>query len=489
MLKRLKLSVVRRTFSAYCVLLCCALHAEEPTLKSYPVESIKSDFAQLYEGLKQAHYNLFANLPEDQYEAQYHRYLAQITMPLTEDEIRVLFQRFVALGKVAHANIELPMKSFLHYREHGGSMLPLFIRIDKSKVYVEQFYGENKDIAPGTEIIELNGQPIFSWINQLSGLVSADTEVLAATLIESRFPFLVWLLLGEQAQFTITTTTQGQSVTHTVKALSREEQNQYSASKAEAPTAERDWRILEHNIGWLKPGPFYNIDPDAENIWDNNAFTQFVDAAMQQMSAANVKALILDVRNNPGGSNSFSDHLISWFANKPFKFASDFKVKISEQAVAANAKRLAETNNKDTISIQLADFYAQYKTGEIQSFSLPEHHPLQTHKFNKPVYLIINRYSYSNAVSVAAILKDYGLAKIIGEATADLATTYGAMEHFTLPHTGIKVGFPKALIIRPNGEPKPSGVTPDIVIPMEITWTEEQQLDTVLKAVVADLQR
>jgi hypothetical protein len=36
------------------------------------------------------------------------------------------------------------------------------------------------------------------------------------------------------------------------------------------------------------------------------------------------------------------------------------------------------------------------------------------------------------------------------------------MEHFSLPHTTIKVGFPKAHIIRPNGDATPSGVTPDV---------------------------
>lgn len=42
-----------------------------------------------------------------------------------------------------------------------------------------------------------------------------------------------------------------------------------------------------------------------------------------------------------------------------------------------------------------------------------------------------------------------------------MATAFGAMEHFSLPAAGIVVGFPKAQIMRPNGDACPKGVTPD----------------------------
>ena len=78
--------------------------------------------------------------------------------------------------------------------------------------------------------------------------------------------------------------------------------------------------------------------------------------------------------------------------------------------------------------------------------------------------MLVNRHSYSNAVTVAAVVQDYGFGTIIGEKTSDMATTYGAMETFALPNTGIVVGFPKAHIIRPSGDRRPDGVTPDVVI-------------------------
>jgi C-terminal processing protease CtpA/Prc len=107
------------------------------------------------------------------------------------------------------------------------------------------------------------------------------------------------------------------------------------------------------------------------------------------------------------------------FATKPFRFASDFRVRVSAAAIESNRKRI--------------------EAGETDAASTSQR--------------------------LAALAQDYGFATILGEETADLASTYGAMESFTLPRTGIQVGFPKARILRPSGDPVPRGVVPDVAIP------------------------
>ena len=141
------------------------------------------------------------------------------------------------------------------------------------------------------------------------------------------------------------------------------------------------------------------------------------------------------------------------------------------------------------VSHQLANFYQQNKSGEVFTFDLPLSQPHSDKQFKAPVYVLVNRYSYSNAVSVAAIVQDYGFGEIIGEKTADLATTFGAMEKFKLSNTGIEVGSPKALIIRPNGDESPDGVTPDYVIPMPFSLDSEgKQLQQAVELILAQLE-
>ncbi len=108
--------------------------------------------------------------------------------------------------------------------------------------------------------------------------------------------------------------------------------------------------------------------------------------------------------------------------------------------------------------------------------------PRRGARFGGKVYVLINRHSYSNAVQVAAMSQDYGFAMIVGEETSDLATTIGAMEQFTLSRTGITVGFPKAEIIRVNGDTSARGVVPDIVIDTPVI---ESTSDVVLQRALA----
>jgi len=77
---------------------------------------------------------------------------------------------------------------------------------------------------------------------------------------------------------------------------------------------------------------------------------------------------------------------------------------------------------------------------------------------------------------VAALVQDYKFGTILGEETSDMATTHGAMEQFKLPKTGIAVGYPKARIVRPNGDLRARGVTPDIVIRIPAVETPEDEV-------------
>jgi hypothetical protein len=60
------------------------------------------------------------------------------------------------------------------------------------------------------------------------------------------------------------------------------------------------------------------------------------------------------------------------------------------------------------------------------------------------------------------------------------------MEHFTLPNTGFKVGFPKAYIVRPSGDERLGGVRPDLVIQTPIVASERDVvLDRLLVMIAA----
>jgi C-terminal processing protease CtpA/Prc len=435
----------------------------------YTPAQLREDFDALYSGLQAAHYDLYARRSKAEYDALYRRMHAELYAPFTAAEARIRFQRFAAYGRVAHARVELPSDTWETYRSNGGKAFPLFLRFADGRAYVQDDISGAEAVDEGDELLTVAGLPVRDWLAPVRALVSADNDYLNETQLETRLPLLVWLAHGEHATFAVAVRKpDGRRIEATVAARSRADYT--AAIAARPPRFELDWnareaRMLGDGVAYLRPGPFYDNRPDAATPWDPAAFKTFIDQAFADFIEHDARSLLIDLRDNPGGDNSFSDHLLAWIADKPFRFTNAFDIRISEQTTASNRKRLDSTGgDSDSMSAKFDALYAGKPPGSRVTLPMPWVQPRAERRFEGRVFVLMNRHSYSNTVSVASIVQDYGFGTVLGEETADLASTYGAMENFALPQTGIEVGYPKARILRPNGDAHPRGVIPDIVI-------------------------
>ncbi|MEE4164242.1 MAG: S41 family peptidase [Woeseiaceae bacterium] len=456
---------------------------------SIPVPVLKADFGALYAGLANAHYDLYAHRSKAEYDRLFEEMLAGLETPLTRQEAEVLFQQFVAFGNVAHARIGYDRTAFDEYRAGGGRLFPIDLRIVDGRSYVQANHSGNAVLEPGTEILTLNGTPMTDWLERTSRYLSADTPYIAHSLLEFQFPMYLWQDAGPVDAFTLEIrSADGERRSVHVPALTAGQIEAHreaaEASFALDPTA-REARMLDGDIAYLRPGPFYNAE-NPESLWDNTDFVRFIDDAFAGFIDAGATALLIDLRQNPGGDNSFSDPMIAWFATEPFRFASSFRIRSSAEARASNQARLDNNPGQATgVSAFFAERYAAVPYGETFEYTIPEVKPREAGRFDAQVYVLVDRHSYSNAVTVAATVQDYGFGIVVGEKTSDMATTYGAMETFRLPNTGIVVGFPKAHIVRPSGELQSDGVTPDLPIPSPIVPTAS---DTILEKALARIR-
>lgn len=445
---------------------------------------VRKDFIQLYKSLRSAHVDLYVSMSASDYDRAFEQTLERFTQPMSQEDVITEFQKFVALGDVAHARIESADAAFSDYLAAGGTMLPLILRIQADQAFVTDFFGDGPQPPPGHEIILFNNEPIGVVLQRLRAHVSADTKLLADTLMELQLPRLIWHAYGERASFDVVLRdSEGHETAMTINAVSYQVAQQESAGqqtgRLELSWSNREARIVPDGTAYLRPGPFYNVDSD--DSWNTAEFEAFIDDAFSKFIEAESPRLLIDLRNNPGGDASFSDLMIAWLADRPFRFYSEFQVKVSPEAEASNSTRLVG-DDVHWVSRAYAREFASRKNGEIFSFEMPFVPPREGQRFQGDVYVLVNRHSYSNAVTTAALLQDYEFAVILGEETADLASTLGAMEHFTLDQTGIKVGFPKARIVRPNGDTTRRGVIPDLHIETPLIEGEE---DPTLQAALA----
>ena len=459
-----------------------------PEVGKHEVAVVQADFDELYEKMQAAHFDLYARRSKSEFDARFQSMRQSIREPADQFEIQVLFQKFLAYGRIAHARIDFPRQEFAAYRAAGGKVFPLYLRVEDDGVYIADNLSGLDTISSDDQVLALNGQPIMAVLERLAAHVSADNPYLANTQLEARLPAYVWLEMGSVESFDVSIAQSGKTRQITVPALARTAMQAAAARKAPAANEDlnqRAARIADGGIAYLRPGPFYNNEADATDPYDTSVFSTFLDAVFTRFIQADCESLVIDLRDNPGGDNSFSDLMVSWFADKPYRFLSRFEVKASQAAIDSNQKRI-DPAKPNSISQQFAAAYQQRKLGEVFDFDIPMAYPRQGPRFSGKVYLLINRRTYSNGVMVAALAQDYGFATVVGEETADLASTYGAMEQFALSRTGIIVSFPKARLVRPNGNTEARGVVPDIVIRTPLSEGAQESVLAQALAIAAE---
>lgn len=452
----------------------------EAAAELWSAESVQEEFDELYRKLRASHYDLFANRPREEYDAEFELMYGTFSRSMTRAEIQEQFQRFVALGNVAHAKIDPSVDAWERFRDDGGRAFPAYFRVIDDRVFVNEVAGGHA-LSVGDEVQSVDGTPALAWLAVLRAQVSADSDYLAHTLMENLLPLLVWQEWGERERFSLSVMRGAEVVDIDVPALSRSDTDASATDRFFLDWNLREARMLGERLAYLRPGPFYDNRPDAVSPWDSTSFRAFVDDAFVSFGKAGAETVLIDLRNNPGGNNDFSDHLIAWFADKPFRFSDSFHIRVSEAAIEANHARLAlQAEDEHSVSNDLAVLYGEHEAGNLVEYAIALTAPRTGQRFDGEVFMLVNRHSYSNAVSVAAIGQDYGFATILGEATADLANTYGAVEHFVLPRTRIDVTFPKARILRPSGDIASKTVIPDVLIPTPLA----SQRDTVLEKAI-----
>ena len=483
----LSVSLLRKSVAIAAALLFSADQSPAAEQRFTPAE-LRADFAAMYEGLQAAAFDLYAFTPKAELDRAFQEFMASLKEPLTLLKAQIRFEEFAALVRMGHTRVDFPFAVWSKYLKDGGGAFPLGIRVKDGKTFVARNHSGLETIARGDEILELNRAATAEWLKRTERHVSAETPYMAHSLMEFDFPMYLWVELGEPRGFDLLFRT-GEGKTRKLRLPARtgEEMKVYSAAQPPGLSLSqplREAKILADNVAYLRPGPFYNAEAKTgAEQWDVSGFQTFIDDAFAKFEAAGADRLIVDLRGNPGGDNLFSDVMVAWFADKPFRFFSQFKVRVSPQSTKANEDRLQnDAAAAGPVSRQYADLYARANPGDVVEFDLPLVEPRKEGRYRGKVFLLIDRHSYSNSVAVAALVQDYKFGTILGEETSDMATTYGAMERFKLPNTGIAVGYPKAHIVRPNGDRRSRGVTPDIAIDIPVV---ETPADEVLQRAVA----
>lgn len=431
-------------------------------------EAVIQDLDYLKNSLEKTHFNLYAFTSKEEFDNHYKAIRASVLQDsISEKEVIALLQQVMAKANTGHAEVNFPVVAYRTYAGDNGLIFPIEVAIEDGRALIRKNFSSDQELTIGLELLAVDGVPIQDLLERIYPHLSAETTYFKNAKVEFlSFPRLYWQVFGPKATFDITINKNGKSVTVTIDAVDLIEG--YEMKRTNISNTERFYKFYQ-NTAYLKPGNFSG---------DETVFKSFIDSAFAEIKTQKSDKLILDLRNNQGGHNAFSDYMVSYFATTPFKWHSKFMLKSS--SILKEQTRL----NSDTTDQYFKEILER-ADDEVYEYRYDAYLPQDISKqFRGAVYVLINRHSYSMAAVTAAMIQDYKFGKLVGEETGDHPSLHASQFQYPLPNTGIPVKVPKGYMIRPNGQETKRGVIPDIFIKDHLVDEE----DEILKGLLSRLE-
>lgn len=427
---------------------------------------VLEDLDYLYHSLQEAHYNLYAYVSKEEFAANYQTVRAAITQDaLNELEVINAFQQLISAANNGHTEISFPINAYRSYAVNGGTLFPLEIAFEDGACLIRKNFSDYPKLPIGAEIISINGLAMNSILARIYPQISAERPYFKNAKIEVySFPRCYWQVFGQQDHFDIELRDDNQTVQkYSLSAVSLIEG--YELKRSEVLNAQMSLRFYDA-AAYLNPGNFSG---------DESNYQSFIDSAFTIINQRQSKNLIIDLRNNQGGDDPFSDYLVAYLADQPFKWHSTFTLKTS-------APLKAHTRQHNDTTATYFQNILSHQDGEIYDYTFEPYPPQAENKrFKGQVYVLVNRQSHSQSALTAAQIQDYQWGTIVGEETGDFPTLYASQFQYLLPHTGIPVKVSKGYMVRVNGSEKQEGVIPDIFIRDHLLDENDEILEALLR--------
>jgi len=437
----------------------------QPTTPTFAKAEVLADLDYLYESLREAHYDLNAYVPRETMDSVY----TVMKKSVDKDSLSLLeatntLQQLISAADMGHTYIDFPIQAYIEYAYAGGTLFPLEVAFEEGKSLVRTDFSTEEEIPVGGEIVRINGKYMSEILAAIYPHISAERLYLKHAKIEMySFPRFYWQVFGQQDAFVVDIHFNGNIKTYQIPAVPVIDG--YEAKRTEVLNAALNLTFYE-SAAYLNPGSFGG---------DLEAYQHFIDSAFAKIQECGSRQLIIDLRNNSGGDDAFSDYLVSYLADQPFQWNAGFTLKTSG-FLKEHVRRHSDTSNDYFRSI------LDHEDGDIYEYEFDDYQPQPSdRRFDGEVYVLVNRQSHSQAAVAAAQIQDYGYGTIVGEETGDYPSLYASNFQFNLPKTGILVHVSKGRIIRVNGSTKEEGVIPDIRIRDHLLDENDEILEGVLE--------
>ena len=395
----------------------------------YSPSQLQQDFSIMQAALREAHPGLYRYNSKEKIDSGLRRLRRQLNKGMTELEFYRLANSFLATIGDGHMKFHRKDQVDVHDAFFDEGYFPLRLYFRNNKAYVRSSYLPTQTLQPSTEIISINGEPVGKIIKVLFENIFSDGKVVSSKYEELDHFFAGYYatFIGPARKFTVGyLTAQGRKGTITLPSINK------NKIKNEPPSNDT------FSITYPAEGIALLRIPVFED-GEKQSYTDFIANAFKEIKAKKINALIIDLRNNEGGTDAFGFELYSYLTTKPFRYYDHFTVATNKPysfsayaqfppGIDSLKKTLVKVNN---------EYHFIYKDGLGMLQPKPG-------AFTGKVYILQNGYSFSVTSEFCSIAKDNNRAITIGDENGGTfqGNNSGAFALVQLPNTKIGLDIP-----------------------------------------------
>ena len=423
------------------------LEAQSKFYQKIPVEGLKADLQLLRHNLEQVHAGLYTYTPKEKFDQLFEQLECSLTEPLTEMEF---YRRIGILSKyIANQHTEIEVSPACYeYVESNLGMFPFGVKYLNDELYIIKNLSEIDTISEGARVVSINGRSTQEVFQQLRQYWSRDGYNLTSPNAQLSNTFMDYyaMILGSPEYFELELRDTNQHLHKVlVPALTWTEILHFYKKRYKA-----DYKRL---MGKGKLSPLLNLKINEqtavirlrtfhpERVADRGQeFHAFLQESFKQIREEGVKHLILDIRDNNGGSDVLVGEVLSYLLSDSFSVYKQMSTITNtipnHEHYQGNMAELEQWARETLIP-----FENQYllPDGEATQIWRPK-----ALSYDGELYILTNARTYSAAGDFCGIIKQHQRGHFIGEEPGGNGNcnTAGLTLTLILPNSGIRAHIP-----------------------------------------------